>query len=78
MPATPCIQACGEDDLLRFKGSIEMGKKGDLSDFERGCWCVSQLIYWDFHHAYHDHLSGFALNGAKKEKIPSEQQLRGG
>ncbi len=26
----------GEDDLLKFKQSIRMGKKGDLSDFERG------------------------------------------
>lgn len=67
MPATPCIQACGEDDLLRFKGSIEMGKKGDLSDFERGCWCVSQLIYWDFHHTYHNHLSGLHRMVPKRE-----------
>ncbi len=27
---------CGEDDMLKFKPSIRMGKKGDLSDFERG------------------------------------------
>ncbi len=27
---------CGEDDLLKFKPNIRMGKKGDLSDFERG------------------------------------------
>ncbi len=27
---------CGEDDLLKFKPSIRMGKNGDLSDFERG------------------------------------------
>ncbi len=27
---------CGEDDLLMFKPSIRMGKKGDLSDFEHG------------------------------------------
>ncbi len=27
---------CGEDDLLKFKPSIRMGKKRDLSDFERG------------------------------------------
>ncbi len=33
-----CISAsrCGEDDLLKFKPSIRMEKKGDLSDFERG------------------------------------------
>ncbi len=27
---------CGEDDLLKFKPSIRMGKKRDLSDFECG------------------------------------------
>ncbi len=27
---------CDEDDLLKFKPSIRMGKKEDLSDFERG------------------------------------------
>ncbi len=26
----------GEDDFLKFKLSIRMGKKWDLSDFERG------------------------------------------
>ncbi len=26
----------GEDDLLKFKPSTRMGKKADLSDFERG------------------------------------------
>ncbi len=26
----------GEVDLLKFKPSIRMGKKGDLSDFENG------------------------------------------
>ncbi len=38
MAAMQCIYAsrCGEDDLLKFKPSIRMGKKGDLSDFERG------------------------------------------
>ncbi len=37
MAETQCIQAsrCGEDDLLKFKPSIRMGKKRDLSDFER-------------------------------------------
>ncbi len=37
MAATQCIEAseCGEDDL-KFKLSIRMGKKEDLSDFERG------------------------------------------
>ncbi len=38
MAATRCIKAsrCGEDDLLKFKPSIRMGKKRDLSDFELG------------------------------------------
>ncbi len=38
MAASQCIQAsrCGEDDLLKFKPSIRMRKKGDLSDFEHG------------------------------------------
>ncbi len=38
MTATQCIQVsrCGEDDLLKFKPSVRTGKKGDLSDFERG------------------------------------------
>ena len=38
MTATQCIWACrgGQDNLLKFKPSIRMGKKGDLSDFECG------------------------------------------
>ncbi len=38
MAATQCMWAsrCDEDDFLKFKPSIRMGKKGDLSDFERG------------------------------------------
>ncbi len=38
MAATRYISAsiCGEDDLLKFKPSIRMGKEGDLSDFECG------------------------------------------
>ncbi len=38
MAATQCIEAsrCGEDDFLKFKPSIRTGKKGDLSDSERG------------------------------------------
>ncbi len=30
-----CASRCGEEDL-KFKPSIRMGTKGDLSDFERG------------------------------------------
>ncbi len=38
MAATQCIyeSRCGEDDFLKFQPSIRMGKKRDLSDFERG------------------------------------------
>ncbi len=38
MTATQCIltSRCGEDDLLKFKKSIRIENKGDLSDFERG------------------------------------------
>ncbi len=38
MVETPCIEAsrCSEDDFLKFKPSIRMCKKGDLSDFEHG------------------------------------------
>ncbi len=38
MAASQCIWSsrCGEDDLLKFKPSIRTGKKGDLSDSERG------------------------------------------
>ncbi len=38
MAAAQCIYASryGEDGFLKFKLSIRMGKKGDLSDFERG------------------------------------------
>ncbi len=57
-----------------------MGKKGDLSDFERGMvvgarrlvWVFKKLlIYWDFHT---QPSLGFTENG-QKQKISSEQQL---
>ncbi len=65
-----------EDDLLKFKPSIRMGKKGDLSDSERGMvLCVRRrltvfqklLIYWDFHA---QPSLGFTENGPKKRKYP--------
>ncbi len=34
MAATQCKSRCVEDDLLKLKRSIRMGKKGDLTDFE--------------------------------------------
>ncbi len=38
MAATQCFYTCrhGQDDVLKFKPSIRMGKKGDLSDSESG------------------------------------------
>ncbi len=73
-----CIWAsrCDEDDLLKFKPSIRTGKKGDLSDFERGMvvggrrlvWVFHKLlIYWDFHT---QPSLGFTENGLKKRKYP--------
>ncbi len=65
---------CGEDDLLKFKPSIRMGKKGDLSDFECGMvvgtdglvWVFQKLlIYWDFHA---QPSLGFTENCPKKRK----------
>ncbi len=53
-----------------------MGKKGDLSDFERGMvvgadglvWVFQKLlIYWDFHA---QPSLGFTENGLKKRKYP--------
>ncbi len=60
-----------------------MGKKGDLSDFERGMvvgarrlvWVFQKLlIYWD---CQAQPSLGFTENGPKKEKISSERQLCG-
>lgn len=38
MAATQCVQVlkCDRDDLVNFKPSIRIGKKGDFSDFECG------------------------------------------
>ncbi len=62
--------------MLKFKPSIRMGKKGDLSDFERGMvvgarrlvWVFKTLlIYWDFQVPPS---LGFTENGPKKRKYP--------
>ncbi len=76
MTATQCIQAsrCGEDDLLKFKPSVRTGKKGDLSDFERGMvvgvrrtgLSISQTA--DLLGFSHTTISRFTENGPKKRK----------
>ncbi len=56
-----------------------MGKKGDLSDVERGMvvgarrlvWVFQKLlIYWDFHA---QPSLGFTENGTKKRKYPESE-----
>ncbi len=61
--------------MLKFKPSIRMGKKADLSDFERVMvvgvrrgwseYFKKILIYWDFHA---QPSLGFTENGPKKRK----------
>ena len=61
--------------MLKFKPSIRMGKKGDLSDFERGMvvgarragLSIKLLIYWDFHA---QPSLGFTENGPNKRTYP--------
>ncbi len=54
MAAAQCIYAsrCGEEDLLKFKPSIRRGKKGDLSDFERGMVVGVRWAGLNFQHRY--------------------------
>lgn len=44
MATTECIWACRHDqeDLLKLKLSIRMGKNGDLDDFEHGMDVVAK------------------------------------
>ncbi len=85
MAASQCIWAsrCGEDDLLKFKQSIRMGKKGDLSDFERGMVVGDRRAGLSISKTAG--LLGFSpatisrvyKEWSKKEKISSERQLCG-
>ncbi len=85
MAATQCIWAsrCGEDDLLKFKPSIRTGKKGDLSDFERGVvvgarWAgLSISKTADLLGFSQPTISSVYREWSEKEKISSEWQLCG-
>ncbi len=74
---------CGEDDLLKLKPSLRMGKKGYLSDFERGMvidvrragLSISQTA--DLLPFSRTTISRVYREWSEKEKISSEQKLCG-
>lgn len=74
MAATQCVYACthGQDDLLKFKPSIRMRRKSDLSDLihgmlvdarQAGLSVSETAVYWDFYTQ--------PENGLKKQHLPS-------
>ncbi len=85
MAETQCISAsrCGEDDMLKFKPSIRMEKKGDLSDFEHGMFVgtrraglsISKIA--DLLGFSRTTISRIYRECSEKEKISSERQLCG-
>ncbi len=54
MAATQCIYACrdGRDDLMQFKSSIRMGKKGYLNDFEHGMAVGAKKAWFEYFRKY--------------------------
>ncbi len=66
---------CGEDDLLKFKPRIRMGKKEDLSDFERemvvgAVWAGRSISKTADLLRFYLRSLEFTENGPKKRKYP--------
>jgi len=67
------MAAANTDNLLNSKLNVRMGKKGDLSNFERGMVVGARvfhnlLSYWDFHT---QPFLGFTKNGVNGKNIQS-------
>lgn len=66
----------GEYDLLKLKLSFRTETKGDLSAFERGCWCQTEFIQnADWLGFLHTTTTSLYREWSKKEKLYSEWQL---
>ncbi len=76
MAVAQCILAsrCGEDDFLKFKPSIRMGKKGVLSDFERGMVVSKTADLLGFSRTT---ISRVYREWSEKDKVSRERQLCG-